>query len=691
MDKNTIIGLVLMFFVIVGFTWLTSPSEEELAQQRAEQQKREQVQAKNEAKSDVVADTLTLNDLGLIKSSIKQYGRVEDGATVLTANGVSLTLNGEELTGKIQLAGKTVDFSETTSTADVKTRNAAIAAVRDAVSNYSKSGEFAKCLTGENKTVTLKNDVLQLDIATKGGGIAKATLLQYKTYKTPVVELFNSDINKFGFVLNTHSQRFDTGDYYFTPVAQNDSSVTMQLNLGEGSTWAVRYTLEQGSYMVKMEVLQENMSRIIPQNIPTMDIYWTQKMPRQEEGKMFEERNSGVYFKYAKGDVDYLNETSSKEEKETQEQVKWVSFKNQFFSNVLIADTYMTGAQMTSEAIDKDSSFYGDYLKNLTLNTAVEYNSASKTPVSFQLFFGPNKYSLLKDYNKYCADEELDLNRLVPLGWALFRGINTWIVIPVFDFLCRYVGNLGVVILLLTLLLKLALFPLANKSYVSQAKMRFLAPDIKEINDKYPGQENAMKRQQKTMALYSLAGASPFGGCIPMLLQMPFLIAMFTFFPSCIELRGESFLWAKDLSAPDVIFSWTAQIPIITNYFGNHVSLFCLLMTATNIMYTRLNMQTQASSNQMPGMKWMMYLMPLMFLVFFNNYASGLSYYYFISLLFTILQSYGTRYFVKESKMRALMAVNAKKPQKKSGFLARMEEAQRQQEQMRKAKQNKRR
>ena len=229
---------------------------------------------------------------------------------------------------------------------------------------------------------------------------------------------------------------------------------------------------------------------------------------------------------------------------------------------------------------------------------------------------------------------------------------------------------------------------------MSQAKMRVLAPDIAEINEKYPGDENALKRQQKTMELYSMAGASPFGGCLPMMLQMPILIAMFTFFPSCIELRGQSFLWAADLSAPDKIVEWTAQIPFITNYFGNHISLFCLLMTVTNIVYTYLTMQSQSQQNAMPGMKWMMYLMPLMFLVFFNNYASGLSYYYFISLLITIVQTYSCRLIVKEEAVRAKIAENRAKPRKKSGFMARLEQAQRmQQEQLKEQqkRQNKRR
>ncbi len=253
----------------------------------------------------------------------------------------------------------------------------------------------------------------------------------------------------------------------------------------------------------------------------------------------------------------------------------------------------------------------------------------------------------------------------------MFRWINTLIVIPVFNFLGSFGWNYGIVILVLTILLKLVLFPLTYKSYVSQAKMRILAPDIKEINDKYPGNENAMTRQQKTMALYSKAGASPMSGCIPMLFQMPILFAMFAFFPNCIELRGQSFLWAHDLAAPDAIISWNAHIPLITEYFGNHISLFCLLMTATNIIYTRSTMQSQSSS--MPGMQWMMYLMPLMFLVFFNNYAAGLSYYYFLSLLITIIQTYAIRkWFVKEETVRRTMRENAKKPAKKSGWMAKL-------------------
>ena len=410
-----------------------------------------------------------------------------------------------------------------------------------------------------------------------------------------------------------------------------------------------------------------------------MDFVWSQKMSRHEEGKMFEERNSGIYFKYAgeSGDVKNLKENGS-DDKETQDRIKWFSTKNQFFSAALIADTYFVGGKMRSDEIGKDDPDHDKYLKNLEIMSQVEYSSEKSQAASFHFYLGPNKYHILSEYDKYSPKEDLKLTHLIPLGWKLFRWINTGVIIPIFNWLGHYITSYGIIILILTIIIKIVLSPFTLKSYMSQAKMRVLAPDIKAINDKYPDQADALKRQE----LYSRAGANPMGGCLPMLLQMPILIAMFTFFPSCIELRGQSFLWAQDLSAPDAIVRWSGQIPFITNYFGNHISLFCLLMTVTNIAYTYLTMQSQQSSQQMPGMKWMMYLMPLMFLVFFNNYASGLSYYYFISLLITIAQTYACRLFVSEDKVRAKMAENAKKPKKKSGLMARLEEAQRQQQAM---------
>ncbi len=679
MDKNTVIGLILMCAVIFGFMYLNEPSQAELAEQRRQDSiaKVEQAERQQRAASASATDTLSSDDLAQLKEAMRKLGSIDNG-------GVKLSLGqGDMVQGTVAAGDKTIDFNELlgTKATDAKAHNLAVAAVKAEIDKFTKNGSFASCLTGTEQIVKLKNDVLEIELSTKGGVVSRATLLDYKAYNAPHVEVFTPGDNTYSFILNGNSQRFDTRNFYFTPRQLNDSTVEMDLNLAGGAVWGLRYTLLKGSYMVRMEVVQRGMAQVIPTNIPNMDLAWHQKMGRHEEGKMFEERNSGIYFKYAgqDGSVENLKE-SGDDEKTTQDQLKWISTKNQFFSAVLIADHNFTGAKLESHEIKKDSPDYDRYLKEMDITTSVQYSSSNPNPASFYFYFGPNKYQLLSDYDKYSPSEDLKLTSLIPLGWKWLRWINTGIIIPVFNWLGKYISNYGIIILILTLLLKLVLSPLTYKSYISQAKMRVLAPDIKAINDKYPGQDNAMKRQQKTMELYSQAGASPFGGCLPMLLQMPILIAMFWFFPSCIELRGESFLWAKDLSAPDAIWSWTTQIPFITSYFGNHISLFCMLMTVTNIAYTYLTMQSQQQSQQMPGMKWMMYLMPLMFLVFFNNYASGLSYYYFISLLITIAQTYSSRLLVSEEKVRAKMAENAKKPKKKSGFMARLEEAQRQQQ-----------
>ena len=380
---------------------------------------------------------------------------------------------------------------------------------------------------------------------------------------------------------------------------------------------------------------------------------------------------------YPDGDVDHLKESGDDTE-DISQRLKWVSCKNQFFSAVLMAQSTFVAGKLSSSEIKNNP----DFIKQMDIALTLDYSAALANPASFVMYLGPNSYPVMKSLEKEIFPEEnMHLTKLIPLGWPIFRWINTLIIIPVFSFLGSFISNYGIIILLLTIFIKVILYPFTYKSLVSQAKMRLLAPELKVINEKYPGNENAMKRQQESMALYSRAGANPMSGCLPMLLQMPVLVAMFWFFPSAIELRGESFLWAKDLAAPDAIVSWTANIPFISSTFGNHISLFCLLMTVTNIIYTYLNMQSQASSG-MPGMKWMMYMMPLMFLFIFNNYAAGLSYYYFLSLLITILMTFLFRRLVSEDKMRAKMAENARKPKKKGWMQAKLEEAQRQQQAM---------
>ena len=689
MDKNTLIGMLLMGAVVFGFMWLQQPSEEELAarRQQAEAQRIEaekKAQAEEEMRMMGNMDTISVYELNVLKASMMQYGTVDsvNNVKVFNGDGVMLSLKGEELNGTIAVDGAVVAVNDLLNgkSSNPVLHNRALAKLRTELNKYVKNGAFAKYLSGTNEEVVLENGDLKVKISSKGGMITSATLKKYKAYNAPEVELFDAKTNSYNFGLNTNSQHFDTKDFYFTPVSVNDSTVIMQLDLGEGRKWGIKYTLPQNSYVVDMEVIQENMTGLIPQNIASMDFAWEQRINRHEEGKMFEEQNSGVYYKFLGGEVDYLSETTSDKESYS-DKFKWVSFKNQFFSSVLIADKHFTGAKMVSTPFEKGTSLYNDYLKDVSFVSELEYSSMDAKPASFKFFFGPNLYELLEEYDDTLyPDDNLELTRLLPLGWTLFRWINEYFVIPIFDFLSKHISSAGVVILLLTLIIKLVLAPFQFKSFISQAKMRVLAPDIKALNDKYPGQENAMIRSQKTMELYSKAGANPMSGCLPMLFMMPILFAMFRFFPSCIQLRGESFLWAHDLSAPDAIVSWSAQIPFITNYFGNHISLFCLLMTVTNILYTKISMQS--SSNQMPGMQWMMYLMPLMFLVFFNNYASGLSYYYFLSLLITIIESYVCRLMVSEEKVRAEMAAKSKQPKKKGWWAQKLEEAQRQQKAM---------
>ncbi|MCM1483664.1 MAG: membrane protein insertase YidC [Muribaculaceae bacterium] len=688
MDKNTILGMLLMGAVILGFMWLNQPSAEERA--RMEQEAREMAEAEaataTNADNVLTPDSVSASEIATIRSTVNELGTADAATGMRTLSGKGFTIDlasDGALSGSVSLAdGTSVSVTDilTANYGTLKPSQAAEAVkiFRKGLADAARYRGFAAYLHGDSATVRLANKDITLEISNKGGAIASAMLNDYKTYDSiPVMPIATAN-DSYGFILTSASQRFDTREFYFTPIQESDTTVLMNLTLGDGASWGIRYTLPSEGYLVKMDIVQQGMQNIIPTSVATVDFVWDQRMDRNEEGIMFEQRNSGLYYMYANGDVDHLKESGA-ERKEINERLKWIGYKNQFFSAVIVPATTFTTAELDTEELEGNKEF----IKHLSTHATMDYSSMHANPASFTMFLGPNSYPLLSDLQKTIAPEEdLHLTKLIPLGWSLFRWINTLIVIPVFDFLGRYISSYGIIILLLTIFIKIILFPFTYKSYMSQAKMRVLAPDIKAINEKYPGKENAMKRQQETMALYSRAGASPFSGCLPMLLQMPILIAMFNFFPSAIELRGESFLWAKDLSAPDAIVSWSANIPFISSTFGNHISLFCLLMTAVNIIYTRINMQNQASNDAMPGMKWMMYLMPLMFLVFFNNYASGLSYYYFLSLLITIAQTFIFRRVVNEEKVRQTMRENAKKPRKKSGFMARLEEAQRQQQAM---------
>ena len=682
-----------MGVVIFGFMWLNQPSEAELAER---QRQMDSIAAAQQAeqKRDISAgdvDTLTVDELAHLQSVLKN---MPEGNAVINNDGVILSLKDGKIDGTITVGDTTVQWDEVTArtSGNPAAHNLAVQAVQRVLDIYAKNGSFAASLTGEEQLVTLENDSLKIELSTKGGIIASAVLKGYKTYKSPKLVLFDKGDNDYSFTLSNNTQRFETKNFFFEPKKLNDSTVLMNLQLEGGAQWGLKYTLVPNSYMVRMEMVQQGMNQIIPLNINLVDLDWHQKISRHEFGKTFEERWSGICYKFSgkDGDVKTTSE-SGNDEKDIKDKLKWVSAKNQFFSTVLITDSVFSTAKMTSVATPKEAPDYEQYLKDVNIHTLVPYSSDKANPASFYFYLGPNRYHLLSSYDKFSPKEDLKLTRLIPLGWTLFRWINAGIIIPVFDWLGKFISNYGIIILVLTFLLKMVLWPLTYKSYVSQAKMRILAPDIAKINEKYPNQEDAMKKQQKTMELYRQAGASPMGGCLPMMLQMPILIAMFTFFPSCIELRGQSFLWANDLSAPDKIVEWSTNIPIISSLLGNHLSLFCLLMTGTNVLYNWITSKSQASSQSMPGMKLMLYLMPLMFFFWFNNYASGLSYYYFIALLMTIAQTYISRAFVTEEKVRATMAANASKPKKQSKWMARLEEAQKQQQAMQKKQSQRRR
>lgn len=682
MDRNSIIGLLLMGLIIFGFTYLNRPSEEELERQRIE---RQQAEAARTAEPEALKfDSITAAEVTAIKNTVRELGSTDSltGVSTLRVDKVNLSLNADgELEGTVDADGRIVTVADllagSSSSLPVNVSAPATANLRNALATVARYRGFSRHISGDSTTVCLENENLTLEIANKGGVISRATLKNYESYDSTKIALLSPETDLYSFTLTSATQRFETSEFYFTPIQLSDSSVLMRLDLGDGATWGIKYTLPSEGYLVDIDIVQEGMQSIIPSSVATIDFSWHQKMRRNEAGRVFEERNSALYYMYLDGDVDNLSE-SGEDDEEINQRLKWISCKNQFFSSVLMARSSFNGGNLRSVELKNDP----DFIKKMDINMSLEYSATAANPASFVMYLGPNSYPILNSIeDKIFPDEDMNLTKLIPLGWSFFRWISTLIIIPVFTLLGSFISNYGIVILLLTILIKLILFPLTYKSLISQARMRLLAPEIKAINDKYPGNENAMKRQQETMALYSRAGANPMSGCLPMLLQMPILVALFWFFPSAIELRGESFLWANDLSAPDAILSWDFNIPFISSTFGNHVSLFCLLMTITNIVYTRVTMQSQASSG-MPGMQWMMYLMPVMFLFIFNNYAAGLSYYYFLSLLITIIQTYIFRKFVSEDKMRAKMAEAAKKPKKKSGFMARLEEAQRKQQAM---------
>ncbi len=556
-------------------------------------------------------------------------------------------------------------------------QEAAEKAAAEVRSNTAIYGDFAAAAEGEEQFTTLENDRLQLTISNKGGRISEARLKNYVTTDSMPLYLFQGDESRLGFTLLTSNNRvIDTQDLFFKPIALNDTTLAMRLAVNDTSYIDFRYTLPRDEYMLHFDIEAHNMQAYLSPQMTSLNMLWEQDIRQQEKSRKFESRYATLTYRYTGDDVEQMSESKNDSEK-TSGRVQWIAFKDQFFSTIFIADESFISPTLDSKM---ENARVG-YLKHYKAETSVAFDPKGNKATNFRLYMGPNQYKILRSYDDEVenGDDRLRLEKIIPLGWAIFRWVSEWFVIPLFNFLNRYIANFGIIILLMTIVVKLVLLPFTYKSYMSTAKMRVLKPQIDEINAKYPP-EKAMERQQATMALYNKVGVSPMSGCLPMLLQMPILFAMFAFFPTAIELRQQSFLWAHDLSSYDAIVSWDAYIPFITPYFGNHISLFCLLMTITNIVYTKINMSSQAgAADQMKVMKWMMYLMPLMFLFIFNDYASGLSYYYFISLLFTILQTYIFRLCIDEKKLLAKLEAKKAKPSKKKGFLARLEAAQREQ------------
>ena len=531
----------------------------------------------------------------------------------------------------------------------------------------------------EEQWVTLENEHLRLTLSSYGGAIQRAELLEYHASGDSVnpLCLFRADESSFGFTLITINNRIlHTSNLIFTPVQSEapDKAIMRWQGATEDAWLDFVYELSD-NYMVHLSLVPHNMQNELAQNINSLELQWRQLIPQQEQGRKFEERYAQLQYMLVGGDMEKLSESKDDSQKESA-RVKWIGYKDQFFSTVLIADDAFSSTQFNSTVQGKHSG----YVKEYATQTSVPFDLTGKSETGFRFYLGPNHYHTLKAYDDGVAKgDRLHLNSLVPLGWKIVSWINTALVIPMFDLFTSWGLHIGIVILLMTIVIKLIILPFVFVSYKSSAKMRVLKPQIDEINAKFPA-EKMQERQQATMQLYQQAGVSPMSGCLPMLFQFPVLMAMFWFLPTAIELRGKSLWWADDLSTYDAIFHWGFNIPLL----GDHLSLFCLLMTIANFGYTFITMQSQATDPNMKFMKYMMYAMPLMFLFIFNDYAAGLSYYYLLSLFITILQTMIFRWSIDDKKLLKEMEENKKKKagKPKSGFMERLEKMQREQQRL---------
>lgn len=618
MDKNTIIGFVLIAAVLIGFSWYTQPSAEEVAQQRMQ-------------------DSITAVAQ---KNAAAQQGMAE------------------------------------------KARRDAAAAQAKA----DTTAAFYGAMTGTAKDVVLKNSKLELTLSTKGGTVGKAVIKDFKDRNgNKDVTLFDAGDQSLKFMLAGKDMNIVTDELFFTPSGVTDTTVTMTADAGNGKSLALTYTLGK-DYMLHVSMRVTGMNGLFAPNCNSMDVEWTDKCRQQEKGFTFENRYATLTYHLTDGGTDYISETKNVTDEEIEDAIDWVAFKNQFFSAVMIAGNDLgANAKMTSIPQEKGSG----YLKQYGAKMKTFFDPTGKQPTELEFYYGPNDFRLLQRVEEESTfGKDLELQRLVYLGWPLFRIINRWFTLYVFDWLTGFNINMGIVLILITMLLKFITFPLVKKSYMSSAKMRVLKPKLDEATKQYDKPEDQMQKQQAMMAMYSKYGVSPLSGCLPMLIQMPIWIAMFNFVPNAIQLRGESFLWISDLSTYDPIWEWNTNIWLI----GDHLSLTCILFCLSNVLYSMMTMRQQRDqmvgqqAEQMKMMQWMMYLMPVMFFFMFNDYSAGLNFYYFVSLFFSAAIMWTLRKTTDDKKLLAMLEKrykeNQSNPKKMSGLAARLEAMQKQAEEL---------
>ena len=536
---------------------------------------------------------------------------------------------------------------------------------------------------GEEQTFTLENEVVRLTFSNRGARVTSAILKEYTNQEGLPLELFNQDDESINFMLDGKNENIVTEKLYFEPIEVTENTLVFRMPVGTGHL-DFSYRLLPESYMLNFTVQAHGLQNFFPSSMKTMNVDWAQRVRQQEKGYTFEQRYTTLTY-HTEKDTEHLSEM--KEQSKELAGVEWIAFKDQFFSSIFIADQQFKSANIKSSPINEGSG----YLKNMEAETTVFFDPSGEKASQFQFYFGPNQYQTLKESSKLSTSgKNLHLDKLIYFGWPIVRWVNRFFVVYLFDWLNSWGINMGIVLLLLTLIVKAIVFPFTYKQYVSTAKMRSLKPYIDKINAKYPNPEDALQKQQETMQLYSKYGVSPMSGCLPTLIQMPVWMALFFFIPNAIELRGQKFLWANDLSAYDDLLHWNFNLPLL----GDHISLFCLLFSIVNIINTLYTMKQQPAGGdpqQQKMMKWMMLMMPIIFIFALNNYSAGLNYYYFISTLTTIIIMFVLRKTIDENKLlvqlEANYAKNQQQPKKKSGMMARLEAMQRELEEQQKLQQ----